>query len=90
MFRTIDLVQATTSAALLVCDHPDACERVILCESCSSEGRIYRATGFSDRYGIEMIDDEPCPYCEGTGGEIIKTLPITLEDLEAIAEELDQ
>ena len=84
------LVQATSEIGASSIGHPDCCERIVLCEGCGSEGRIYRSTGQSDRYGNELIDDEPCPYCDGTGGEIIKTYPITLEDLEAIAEEIDQ
>jgi len=48
--------------------------RIVCCEACGSEGRIYYGEcddGFS----------EPCPYCEGTGGEIIPVEPITLDDL---------
>ena len=61
--------------------------RVVLCEACGSEGRIYvkdwdydRESG--DYYGER--DTGPCPWCEGTGGEIILTQPITLEDLDLV------
>jgi hypothetical protein len=50
-------------------------ERIIRCEFCQSEGRIYRGMYEDER------DCGPCPACEGTGGEIIETLSITLEDL---------
>lgn len=49
--------------------------RVVLCEACGSEGRIYHGdpdTGWS----------EPCKWCEGTGGELIQVYPIEMEDLD--------
>lgn len=53
-------------------------ERIIPCEACQSEGRILRGQYEDER------DCGPCPYCEGTGGEIIETEPIEMEDLDAI------
>jgi hypothetical protein len=50
--------------------------RVVLCESCGSEGRTYRSSG-----GPDEIDYGPCPYCEGTGGEMIRVEPIEIDDL---------
>lgn len=58
--------------------------RVILCEACGSEGRIRWGSRQFDNYGNEMEHDEPCPYCEGTGGEIIETQPIEMEDLDYV------
>jgi hypothetical protein len=49
--------------------------RIVPCEACGSEGRIYRGQYEDER------DCGPCPYCEGTGGEIITVQPIELEDL---------
>lgn len=55
--------------------------RIVPCQCCGSEGRIYDKyytwqDGWIDR------DIGPCEACEGTGGEIIETEPITMEDLE--------
>lgn len=50
--------------------------RVVLCEACGSEGRIYCGQYEDER------DTGPCPWCEGTGGELIETQPITLADLD--------
>lgn len=62
--------------------------RTVPCEACGTEGRIYEAGWIYDRAcgGVipDQIDTGPCPYCEGTGGEIIRTEPITLEDLDTI------
>lgn len=48
--------------------------QIVLCETCGSEGRIYRG----------LYDDErdcgECPACEGTGGEIISVYAIDMED----------
>lgn len=49
--------------------------RIVPCDHCQTEGRIY-----SGQYEDER-DCGPCPVCEGTGGEIIETEPITLDDL---------
>lgn len=56
--------------------------RIVLCEACGSEGRIYHWTGRYDNYGNPMEYEEPCPYCDGTGGELIGVQPIELEDME--------
>lgn len=56
-------------------------DRIVLCEACGSEGRIQHVTGFDWHDGSPTGWEEPCPYCEGTGGEIIVTEPIELEDL---------
>ena len=53
-------------------DTPDV--RIVLCEACGSEGRIYRGQYDDER------DCGECPACEGTGGEIIDVARITLED----------
>ncbi len=55
--------------------------RIVLCSGCGSEGRIYQAWGNDP----DPVDTGPCPWCEGTGGEIIETLPIELSDLDAIS-----
>lgn len=49
--------------------------RVVLCEACGSEGRVYRGR-FDDEW-----DCGPCECCEGTGGEVIRVWPIEMEDL---------
>lgn len=58
-------------------------ERIVSCEACGSEGRYCIDTGIVDRHtGAPLYDYEDCPWCEGTGGEIIETQPITQEDLD--------
>jgi hypothetical protein len=52
-------------------------ERVVPCEACQSEGRILTSDG-----GPDETDHGACPHCEGTGGEIIETQPVELEDLQ--------
>jgi hypothetical protein len=47
--------------------------RIVPCEACGSEGRVYR--------GQDERDCGPCPACDGTGGEIVETEPVTLDDL---------
>ena len=49
--------------------------RIVPCDHCQTEGRILRGQYEDER------DEGPCPVCEGTGGEIIETEPITLDDL---------
>lgn len=56
--------------------------RIVLCEACGSEGRILRAEYSTDP---NPRDCGPCPYCEGTGGEIIETQPVDMDDLDAMA-----
>lgn len=52
--------------------------RIICCETCNGEGReLVTAAGEWD-----PEDRGPCPYCEATGGEIIRTQPIEMEDLD--------
>lgn len=55
------------------------------CECCGSEGRIYvredfycRATGWTPG----ERDIGRCEECEGTGGALIPSFPVDLEDLE--------
>ena len=52
---------------------------ITLCESCGSEGRIYRGLYEDER------DCGPCPYCEGTGFAVVETEPIEEDDLELYA-----
>jgi hypothetical protein len=54
--------------------------RIILCEACQSEGRILTSDG-----GPDDTDHGECPYCNGTGGEIIDTQPIGLDDLDFLS-----
>lgn len=49
--------------------------RIIPCECCQTEGRIYRGQYEDER------DYGQCPVCEGTGGEVIETEPVTLDDM---------
>jgi hypothetical protein len=51
--------------------------RIVGCEACSTEGRIYHGNGDKPWHYVEE-----CPYCEGTGGEIITTQPIEMADLD--------
>jgi hypothetical protein len=59
--------------------------RIIPCECCGTEGRIY-VLDFNHCHetggGWGERDIGSCEACEGTGGEIIETQPITFEDLE--------
>ena len=58
-----------------------------LCEACGSEGRILVADGV-DRMGAPQERDcGQCPYCEGTGGELIATQPVT--EAEIMLEEFE-
>jgi len=52
--------------------------RIVACEACGTEGRIYH--GNCDKPWDYV---EECPYCDGTGGEIITTQPIEMADLDA-------
>lgn len=54
--------------------------RIVPCEYCGSEGRIYVGHG-NDPH---PRDDGPCPACEGTGSEIIETEPVALDDLDTM------
>lgn len=57
--------------------------RLILCEYCGSEGRIYGSRS-GHQNDPDTIDRGPCAACEGTGRELIEVEPITLEDLGLI------
>ena len=61
---------------------------IVPCEACGSEGRIYHVVGYDRATGSPQEFDEPCPYCNGTGGEEVEGQPITLEDATAIGESL--
>jgi len=52
--------------------------RIVPCEACGSEGRVL--VTMPGEWDPE--DRGPCPYCDGTGGEIITTQPIEMEDLD--------
>ena len=62
--------------------------RIVLCETCGSEGHLIVHSARDWHTGAWMDETEPCPYCEGTGGEIIETQPIDMEDLDVIAGEV--
>jgi len=51
--------------------------RLVLCEGCQSEGRIYR----QHWNGIDDIDCGECSDCGGSGMQIVEVLPIEMEDL---------
>jgi len=50
--------------------------RLVLCETCGSEGRILTCNG-----GPDEVDHGECPICHGTGEELIAVEPIDMEDL---------
>ena len=50
--------------------------RIVLCEACGSEGRIYRGQYEDER------DCGECPICEGTGSAVIEVEPVEIEDLD--------
>jgi hypothetical protein len=52
--------------------------RIVACEACGTEGRVYHGNGDKPWDYVEE-----CPYCDGTGGEIITTQPIEMADLDA-------
>lgn len=56
--------------------------RVVACEACGTEGRIYVTDYDSENGCWGERDDGPCPYCDGTGGEIIETQTIEMKDLD--------
>jgi hypothetical protein len=58
---------------------------IVPCEACGTEGRIEHFTHY-DRDGNECGWSEPCPYCDGTGGEEIEGHPVDLEDAEFLAQ----
>lgn len=60
--------------------------RIVPCDVCGTEGRIYEACTIYDRDAGGHIPDQrdigPCAECEGTGGMLIEVEPIELEDLD--------
>lgn len=54
--------------------------RIVLCDVCGSEGRLYTSNG-----GPDETDRGPCPWCDDTGGALIPVEPIDFEDLELAA-----
>lgn len=62
--------------------------RIVPCEACQTEGRIIRDAGYNRWGEPQEIDEGPCPYCEGTGGELIEAEPIEEEDLLAVPDYL--
>jgi hypothetical protein len=65
--------------------------RLVLCEACGSEGCgrsldpddgtcACRYRGYDGNSPREC--EHACPYCEGTGGELIATEPVTLDDID--------
>lgn len=74
----------TTEAAAildLLDQNDDTYERVVGCGTCGTEGQLIHWSGGMDQYGSPNEWTETCPRCEGTCDEIIKTQPITMEDL---------
>lgn len=58
--------------------------RIVWCETCGSEGRIYRQATYHSSAHIgapNEIDCGECPDCEGTGGALIEVEPIDQDDL---------
>lgn len=52
---------------------------LVPCECCQSEGRLYRGQYEDER------DCGECPVCEGTGGALVDSEPVTMEDLDEIS-----
>lgn len=59
--------------------------RIVLCQDCGSEGVLRWDSYQRDEYGNVMEHTEDCRTCDGTGGEIVETSPIELDDLDAAA-----
>lgn len=55
--------------------------RIVPCEACGTEGCRY----FGHPNAPDHEYCEPCPYCEGTGGEIVTVEPVGLIDLDELA-----
>jgi hypothetical protein len=59
---------------------------IVECTACGGEGRIIinHGVGYDRHTGYfpDERDHGPCPYCDGTGGEIITTQPIEIDDLD--------
>lgn len=73
--------EGTAISDLLQQGEEEVYERVIPCAACGTEGRIISWSGRVDQYGNPMEDEHECLNCDGTGGEIVKTQPIVMEDL---------
>lgn len=60
--------------------------RLVLCENCGSEGRLYRrCMVYEPGCAFAHEDQEDageCPECKGTGRALVEVEPITIEDLE--------
>jgi len=54
--------------------------RLVCCAGCDGEGRLY--------FGHPEWSLEPCPYCEGTGGELLACEPLDETDAEHIDREI--
>jgi hypothetical protein len=54
--------------------------RVVLCDECGSEGRIYHRSSCNP---YEEVDCGPCSRCEGTGWMVVEVEPITEGDTHA-------
>lgn len=50
--------------------------RIVPCETCGSEGRILVGPPTDPN----PRDCGPCPFCEGTGGEIVTVEPVEKEE----------
>lgn len=50
--------------------------RIVLCQTCGSEGRIYCGPAPDER------DCGECPDCEGAGSVVIEAQPIEISDLD--------
>jgi hypothetical protein len=50
--------------------------RAVLCETCGSEGRIYRQHACNP---YEEADHGECPECRGTGLALIEVCPVDME-----------
>lgn len=63
------------------CQRPDQPPdlRVVPCEDCGTEGKIYQGQYEDERYICD------CGTCEGTGGALIHTRPIDIDDLDQYA-----
>lgn len=63
------ILQGENEAAPIPGDQPT----LQLCETCGSEGRLYRGHPNDP----DPVDDGACPVCGGTGGELIATQPVS-------------
>lgn len=62
-------------------------ERLVLCDHCGSEGRLYHGHPNDPN----PRDVGPCPVCEGTGMMLVETEPLTMEEALALdGEKLQQ